>query len=133
MGQGAITFHSEEHFGRSDRGILMIRRMLSEQIEALAAGRDPAGVSFDRGGPGRVRSGEFHSRGVSVLIEPIKKEFALSDTMMGPFAVYWLPRVPCAVRIPIARVADRINNRRNIVMAQNVTMVTIAQIWRRRL
>jgi phenylpropionate dioxygenase-like ring-hydroxylating dioxygenase large terminal subunit len=47
VGQGAVTVHSEEHFGQSDRGILMIRRMLSEQLDAVAAGRDPVGVSFD--------------------------------------------------------------------------------------
>jgi hypothetical protein len=29
----------------------MIRRMLSDQLEALAAGRDPIGVSFDQGAP----------------------------------------------------------------------------------
>jgi hypothetical protein len=48
VGQGPVTTHSEEHFGQSDRGILMIRRMLSDQLEALAAGRDPIGVSFDK-------------------------------------------------------------------------------------
>jgi hypothetical protein len=47
VGQGPVTVHSEEHFGQSDRGIVMIRRMLSDQLEALAAGRDPIGVSFD--------------------------------------------------------------------------------------
>jgi len=47
VGQGPVTLHSEEHFGQSDRGILMVRRMLTEQLEALAAGRDPIGVSFD--------------------------------------------------------------------------------------
>jgi len=47
VGQGAITIHSEEHFAQSDRGILMIRRMLQDQLDALAAGRDPIGVSFD--------------------------------------------------------------------------------------
>ena len=41
VGQGPVTLHSEEHFGQSDRGILMIRRMLSDQLEAVAAGRDP--------------------------------------------------------------------------------------------
>ena len=46
-----MTVHSEEHFGQSDRGILMIRRMLSDQLEALAAGRDPIGVSFDQASP----------------------------------------------------------------------------------
>lgn len=47
VGQGAVTIHSEEHFGQSDRGIVMVRRMLKDQLDALAAGRDPIGVSFD--------------------------------------------------------------------------------------
>ena len=64
VGQGPITIHSEEHFGQSDRGILMIRRMLSEQLEAMEAGRDPIGVSFDpQARAGRIRSGELHPRG----------------------------------------------------------------------
>ena len=46
VGQGAVTVHSEEHFGQSDRGIVMVRRMLGEQLEALAEGRDPIGVSL---------------------------------------------------------------------------------------
>ena len=29
----------------------MVRRMLGDQLEALAAGRDPIGVSFDQGAP----------------------------------------------------------------------------------
>ena len=51
VGQGPVTVHSEEHFGQSDRGILMIRRMLSEQLETVAAGRDPIGVSLDPNAP----------------------------------------------------------------------------------
>src|SRR6516162_434233 len=51
VGQGAVTVHSEEHFGQSDRGILMVRRMLSDQLDALAAGRDPIGVSFTEDAP----------------------------------------------------------------------------------
>jgi phenylpropionate dioxygenase-like ring-hydroxylating dioxygenase large terminal subunit len=51
VGQGPVTLHSEEHFGQSDRGILMIRRMLDDQLEALAAGRDPIGISFDHAAP----------------------------------------------------------------------------------
>jgi hypothetical protein len=42
-----VTLHSEEHFGQSDRGILMVRRMLSDQLDAIASGRDPIGISFD--------------------------------------------------------------------------------------
>ena len=51
VGQGPITIHSEEHFGQSDRGVLMVRRMLRDQLDALAAGRDPIGVSFDPDAP----------------------------------------------------------------------------------
>jgi hypothetical protein len=51
VGQGAVTIHSEEHFGQSDRGILMVRRMFADQLEALAAGRDPIGVCFDEHTP----------------------------------------------------------------------------------
>jgi len=51
VGQGPVTLHSEEHFGQSDRGILMIRRMLTDQLEAMAAARDPIGVSFEENAP----------------------------------------------------------------------------------
>jgi phenylpropionate dioxygenase-like ring-hydroxylating dioxygenase large terminal subunit len=47
VGQGPITMHSEEHFAQSDRGVLIMRRMLQEQLTAVAEGRDPIGVSFD--------------------------------------------------------------------------------------
>lgn len=47
VGQSPMTVHSEEHFGQSDRGILMIRRILDDQLEAMEAGQDPVGVSFD--------------------------------------------------------------------------------------
>ena len=60
VGQGAQTIHSEEHFGQSDRGILMIRRLLTEQLEALAADKDPIGVSFDQNAPPvRFEAGNF--------------------------------------------------------------------------
>ena len=51
VGQGPITLHSEEHFGQSDRGVLMLRRMLQQQLDALAEGEDPIGVSFDSAAP----------------------------------------------------------------------------------
>ena len=36
---------------RCTSGIVMIRRMLQDQLDALAAGRDPIGVSFDPDAP----------------------------------------------------------------------------------
>jgi nitrite reductase/ring-hydroxylating ferredoxin subunit len=49
--QGPIARHSEEHLATSDRGIVMLRRLLQKQLDAVAAGQDPAGVSFDPGAP----------------------------------------------------------------------------------
>ena len=47
VGQGAITFHSEEHLMSSDQGISMLRVLLQKQIDIVAAGGDPVGVAFD--------------------------------------------------------------------------------------
>jgi MFS family permease len=48
------------------------------------------------------------------LIEPIKKEFSLSDTEMGLLAGFGFVLFYSTLGIPIARAADRLN-RRNIV------------------
>ena len=47
VGQGAITYHSEEHLATSDKGIAMLRRMVTQQMALVANGEDPAGVSYD--------------------------------------------------------------------------------------
>jgi len=47
VGQGAITLHSEERLAASDRGVVMFRRLLRREIEAVQAGRNPLGVIFD--------------------------------------------------------------------------------------
>jgi hypothetical protein len=46
-GQGPLTLNSEEHLVTSDRGIMMLRRLLLKQIRAVSAGEDPLGVNFD--------------------------------------------------------------------------------------
>jgi hypothetical protein len=51
VGQGPITFHSDEHLATSDQGVVMLRRLLQCQLDAVAAGHDPAGVSFDPKAP----------------------------------------------------------------------------------
>ena len=47
VGQGAITFHSEEHLMSSDQGVSMLRILLQKQIDIVASGGDPIGVAFD--------------------------------------------------------------------------------------
>jgi 5,5'-dehydrodivanillate O-demethylase len=44
VGQGAIADRTRETLGASDRGIAMIRRRFLDDIDAVAAGRDPKGV-----------------------------------------------------------------------------------------
>ena len=78
----------------------------------------------------------------NVLIEPIKKEFALSDTTMGLLAGFGFVLFYSLLGIPIARIADRVN-RRNIValafafwsamtflcgLASSVTTLALARI-----
>ncbi len=47
VGQGPISLHSEEHLASSDKGVVMLRRILRQEIRKVAAGQDPMGVSFD--------------------------------------------------------------------------------------
>jgi phenylpropionate dioxygenase-like ring-hydroxylating dioxygenase large terminal subunit len=49
-GQGAITLHSEERLATSDRGVSMVRRQFKEQVQVVAEGGDPVGVTFDGSG-----------------------------------------------------------------------------------
>ena len=50
-GQGKIASHAMENLGVSDTGIVMLRRFLKKQVETVANGGDPAGVSFDENAP----------------------------------------------------------------------------------
>jgi phenylpropionate dioxygenase-like ring-hydroxylating dioxygenase large terminal subunit len=47
VSQGPVAKHSEEHLATSDRGLVMLRRLLRQQLDTVREGRDPAGVSFD--------------------------------------------------------------------------------------
>ena len=58
--QGAIAKHSEEQHATSDRGLVMLRRLLHKQLDAMQEGRDPAGVSFEpQAGPVRFSAGNW--------------------------------------------------------------------------
>lgn len=47
VGQGPITFHSEEHLMSSDQGVSMLRVLLQKQLDIVAKGGDPVGTAFD--------------------------------------------------------------------------------------
>ena len=60
VSQGRIAHHSEEHLATSDIGIVKLRRLLQQQVEAVATGQDPAGVSFDADAlPVKFAAGNF--------------------------------------------------------------------------
>ena len=45
--QGPISDRAKEHLGESDRGIIMLRKLLREQIQAVQNGGDPIGSNMD--------------------------------------------------------------------------------------
>jgi 5,5'-dehydrodivanillate O-demethylase len=45
--QGALTDRSREHLGAADRGVIMLRKLIREQIDVVKAGQDPLGVIRD--------------------------------------------------------------------------------------
>jgi 5,5'-dehydrodivanillate O-demethylase oxygenase subunit len=45
--QGALTDRTREHIGLSDRGLVMLRKLIREQIETVKRGDDPIGVIRD--------------------------------------------------------------------------------------
>ncbi len=47
VGQGPISYHYEEHLATSDKGVVMLRRLLKKQIQIVREGGDPMGVVFD--------------------------------------------------------------------------------------
>ena len=45
--QGPIADRAIEHLGEGDRGVIMFRKLLRDQIQAVQNGQDPAGTSMD--------------------------------------------------------------------------------------
>ena len=64
VSQGRIAWHSEEHLRTTDKGVAMLRRVLQRQLDAVARGEDPAGVSHDVDAPPvRFEAGNYLVRG----------------------------------------------------------------------
>jgi len=47
IGQGAISDRTQEHLGRSDKGVGMIRRQYQRDMQAIEEGDDPKGIIRD--------------------------------------------------------------------------------------
>jgi nitrite reductase/ring-hydroxylating ferredoxin subunit len=50
-GQGPIAVHAREHHGATDRGVLLFRNQLRQNIRAVQRGGDPKGVTLRPTGP----------------------------------------------------------------------------------
>jgi phenylpropionate dioxygenase-like ring-hydroxylating dioxygenase large terminal subunit len=60
-GQGKISFHSEENLALSDKGVVMLRRLMKQQIKLVEEGGDPLGVNFDPAkAVHKVEAGNFY-------------------------------------------------------------------------
>ncbi|MFC5749283.1 Rieske 2Fe-2S domain-containing protein [Actinomadura rugatobispora] len=64
--QGAITLHSEETLATSDRGVVMLRRLLKAMVADVEAGRDPQGVSLVDVPPRHTEAGLFSTSAAAV-------------------------------------------------------------------
>lgn len=49
--QGTIAWHSDAHLATSDRGVIMLRKLLRRQLDAIHDGQDPADVIRDPAAP----------------------------------------------------------------------------------
>ncbi len=47
--QGTIAVHAVEHLASTDRGVIMLRRIVRDGIRAVAAGQDPWGTHWPEG------------------------------------------------------------------------------------
>ncbi|MGH2453780.1 MAG: Rieske 2Fe-2S domain-containing protein [bacterium] len=47
VSQGPIAIHAREHLATSDRGVIMLRKFLGQQIDAVRRGEDPVGILRD--------------------------------------------------------------------------------------
>ena len=60
-GQRAVAVHALENLAHSDTGIVMLRRMLREQIKAVEDGRDPVNVVRNSAANRRIPTGAWNT------------------------------------------------------------------------
>ena len=77
--QGPIADRTVEHLALSDRGVVLLRRLLREQIERVQQGHDPFGVirdpdhpMIDTNLPGEAQGvhGDRHPAGIATATVP---------------------------------------------------------------
>ena len=54
IGQGELSDRSKEHLGRSDRGVIMMRKRFLDDLERIEKGEDPKAIYRDPAKHGRI-------------------------------------------------------------------------------
>ena len=83
LGQGRIADRTRERLGASDEGILLLRRRLLADLEALASGRDPKGVIRDPAANHRIALPVAMRRW---LVDGVPREELLAHPVYGRHA-----------------------------------------------
>jgi 5,5'-dehydrodivanillate O-demethylase len=103
ISQGAIADRTRETLGASDRGVVMLRRRLMDDLEAIREGKDPRGLIRDPAKNVRI---ELPCVGREALMNGLPRAEMLKHPVMGPFLVeyYSMAGQPEAVREEFERV-----------------------------
>ena len=97
ISQGPIADRTRESLGASDRGVVMLRRRLLEDLAAVEEGRDPRGLIRD---PARNVRVELPCIAREDLMKGLPREEMLAHPVMGPYLreFYSMAGQPAAIR-----------------------------------
>ena len=97
ISQGPIADRTRESLGASDRGVVMLRRRLFDDLAAIAEGKDPRGIMRD---PNRNVRVELTCIARQDLMHGLPRAQMLKHPVMGPFLreFYSMAGQPDAVR-----------------------------------
>lgn len=103
ISQGPIADRTRESLGASDRGVVMLRRRLQEDLEAIAEGKDPRGLIRDPAKNVRIK---LPCVGREALMNGLPRAEMLKRPVMGPFLreFYSMAGQPEAIKEEFERV-----------------------------
>jgi 5,5'-dehydrodivanillate O-demethylase len=82
VGQGAITDRTKETLGASDRGVLLMRKRFFEELDAVAAGKQPKGLVTDAASNQNIYLPSVCRDG---LMNGLTREKLLDDQVLGVY------------------------------------------------
>ena len=103
ISQGEVADRTRESLGASDRGVVMLRRRLQEDLAAIAEGKDPRGLIRDPAKNVRI---ELPCIGREELMNGLPLEEMRKHPVMGPYLreFYSMAGQPAEVKAEFERV-----------------------------